>query len=68
MSETPETPSAGWRYTGYGRTWSEEKASGLFPRLRQIMREPATKTTYYISGAICIAIWFAAAVFIRVAI
>lgn len=40
------------RMTGYGRGWQEPKASGVRAMLRQIMREPATKKTWYVVSAI----------------
>ena len=38
-------------FKGYGRAWTEERATGL-ARLSQILREPATKNTYYVLMAI----------------
>lgn len=37
--------------TGYGRGWSEPKATAPIARFLQIMREPATKTTWTIATA-----------------
>lgn len=37
--------------TGYGRGWSEPKATTPIARFLQIMREPATKTTWTIATA-----------------
>lgn len=42
---------SGWDFKGYGRAWTEDKASGL-ARFFQIMREPASKNTYYVLGGV----------------
>lgn len=43
------------RITGYGRGWHEQKAKGGIARFLQIMREPATTTTYYVASVIWVA-------------
>lgn len=34
-------------FPGFGKSWGEERATGILPRFLQRMREPATKSDWF---------------------